>query len=306
MAVATALGSLGAVALGTFVVALLLQRLWDALVAVTRFRATCRQLNKFPILPWHNWLLGHTGMDENGHTLSDEDIAAEADTFMFEGHDTTASGLAWLFYNLAGHPEHQERCRQEVQELLAGRDTADIEWEDLSQLPFTTMCIKNSLRLHPPVTAVSQCCTEDIPLRDGLAIPIPPGVICRMSIYRTHHNPDLWPETEVFNPLRFSPENSKRWSRLSFIPFSAGPRNCIGQSFAMAEMKVAVALTLSRFVLWRDTARPPPRRKPELILRAEDGLWLLLEPLGVADGHGSPGHGDILQGRCHSQGKSRE
>ncbi|NXU14776.1 CP4FN protein, partial [Pardalotus punctatus] len=82
--------------------------------------------------------------DEDGHTLSDEDIAAEADTFMFEGHDTTASGLAWLFYNLAGHPEHQERCRQEVRELLAGRDTADIEWEDLSQLPFTTMCIKES------------------------------------------------------------------------------------------------------------------------------------------------------------------
>ncbi|NXA70910.1 CP4FN protein, partial [Mohoua ochrocephala] len=262
------------------------------------------------------WLDGHRGRsmdfidlllltkDENGHTLSDEDIAAEADTFMFEGHDTTASGLAWLFYNLAGHPEHQERCRQEVQQLLAGRDTADIEWEDLSQLPFTTMCIKESLRLHPPVTAVSRRCTEDVPLRDGrvipkgmawpgcpqchyppssavpkVAIPIPPGVICLMSIYGTHHNPDLWPEPEVFNPLRFSPENSKGRSPSSFIPFSAGPRNCIGQSFAMAEMKVVVALTLSRFVLRRDTARPPPRRKPELILRAEDGLWLLLEPL---------------------------
>ncbi|KAM4756064.1 LOW QUALITY PROTEIN: ultra-long-chain fatty acid omega-hydroxylase-like [Cyanocitta cristata] len=535
MAVAAALGSLGAVVLGTFVVALLLRWLWDALVAVTRFRATCRQLNKFPIPPWRNWLLGHTGMgqsteqglqqvdalvaryrhgclwglpwlpvlrlfhpstlrpllsasafvapkdelfysflkpwlgeglllsrgecwarhrrlltpafhgdvlrnylgifnqstrvllakwgvatvaagggpvglevlqplslltldtlqkcifsheshcqerpseyiqailelsslvvrrqlqpllhpwwlyslssdgqrfaracatvhaftadvvqrrrralarlghqawrdghrgrsmdfidlllltkDENGHTLSDEDIAAEADTFMFEGHDTTASGLAWLFYNLAGHPEHQERCRQEVQELLAGRDTADIEWwlgdmvppplvpkEDLSQLPFTTMCIKESLRLHPPVTAVSRRCTEDIPLHDGCIIP--KGVTCLMSIYGTHHNPDLWPEPEVFNPLRFSPENSKGRSPSSFIPFSAGPRNCIGQSFAMAEMKVVVALTLSRFVLRRDTARPPPRRKPELILRAENGLWLMLEPLpGVA------------------------
>ncbi|XP_059726073.1 cytochrome P450 4F4-like isoform X1 [Haemorhous mexicanus] len=239
------------------------------------------------------WLDGHRGRsmdfidlllltkDENGHTLSDKDIAAEADTFMFEGHDTTASGLAWLFYNLAGHPEYQERCRQEVQELLAGRDTVDIEWEDLSQLPFTTMCIKESLRLHPPVTAVSRRCTEDIPLRDGRVIP--KGVICLMSIYGTHHNPDLWPEPEVFNPLRFSLENSKGRSPSSFIPFSAGPRNCIGQSFAMAEMKVVVALTLSRFVLRRDTARPPPRRKPELILRAEDGLWLLLEPLvGVA------------------------
>ncbi|XP_051630261.1 cytochrome P450 4F3-like isoform X1 [Manacus candei] len=235
------------------------------------------------------WLEGHRGRsmdfidllllakDEDGNTLSDEDIAAEADTFMFEGHDTTASGLAWLFYNLAGHPEYQERCRQEVRELLAGRDTEDIEWEDLARLPFTTMCIKESLRLHPPVLAVSRRCTEDVALRDGRVIP--KGIICLMSIYGTHHNPELWPDPEVYNPLRFSPENTKGRSPSSFIPFSAGPRNCIGQSFAMAEMKVVVALTLSRFVLRRDPARPPPRRKPELILRAEDGLWLLLEPL---------------------------
>ncbi|NXH37413.1 CP4F4 protein, partial [Myiagra hebetior] len=165
--------------------------------------------------------------DENGHTLSDEDIAAEADTFMFEGHDTTASGLAWLFYNLASHPEHQEQCRQEVQELLAGWDTVDIEWEDLSQLPFTTMCIKESLRLHPPVTAVSRRCTKDVPLRDGRIIP--KGVICLMSIYGTHHNPDLWPGPEVFKPPRFSPENSMGWSRLFFIPFSASPRYVVGR-----------------------------------------------------------------------------
>ncbi|XP_063275719.1 cytochrome P450 4F3-like [Prinia subflava] len=255
-----------------------------------------RQRHALASLGHQAWLDGHQGhsmdfinlllltKDENGHTLSDEDIAAEADTFMFEGHDTTASGLAWLFYNLASHPEHQERCRQEVQQLLAGKDTADIEWEDLSQLPFTTMCIRESLRLHPPVTAVSRRCTEDIPLRDGRVIP--KGVICLMSIYGTHHNPDLWPKPKVFNPLRFSPENSKGRSPSSFILFSAEPRNwgrggrnCIRQSFTMAEMKVVVALTLARFVLRRDAARPPPRRKPELILRAEDGIWLLLEPL---------------------------
>ncbi|NXQ29713.1 CP4FE hydroxylase, partial [Alaudala cheleensis] len=203
--------------------------------------------------------------DEDGHTLSDEDIAAEADTFMFEGHDTTASGLAWLFYNLAGHPEHQDRCRQEVQQLLAGRDTADLQWEDLSRLPFTTMCIKESLRLHPPVTAVSRRCTEDVPLPDGRVIP--KGVICLMSIYGTHHNPHLWPEPEVGEQLTVT------------VSLRGGGRNCIGQGFAMAEMKVVVALTLSRFVLRRDAARPAPRRKPELILRAEDGVWLLLEPL---------------------------
>ncbi|XP_040983318.1 cytochrome P450 4F22 isoform X2 [Aquila chrysaetos chrysaetos] len=234
------------------------------------------------------WLENHRGRsmdfidllllakDEDGNTLSDEDIAAEADTFMFEGHDTTASGLAWLLYNLACHPHYQERCRQEVRELLKGRDAEEIKWEDLSHLPFTTMCIKESLRLHPPVTAVSRRCTKDIALRDGRVIP--KGIICLMSIYGTHHNPDIWPEPQVYNPLRFSPENSKGRSPLAFIPFSAGPRNCIGQSFAMAELKVVAALTVARFAIKLDAGRPP-RRKPELILRTEDGLWLLLEPL---------------------------
>ncbi|XP_030331344.1 cytochrome P450 4F22-like isoform X1 [Strigops habroptila] len=214
--------------------------------------------------------------DEDGNTLSDEDIAAEANTFMFAGHDTTASGLSWLFYNLACHQQHQDRCRQEVQELLKGRDVEDIEWDDLSHLPFTTMCIKESLRLHPPVVAVSRRCSRDLATRDGRVIP--KGVICLMSIYGTHHNPEMWPDPQVYNPLRFSPENSQGRPPLAFIPFSAGPRNCIGQSFAMAEMKVVVALTLARFRIRPDPARPP-RRKPELILRTEDGLWLLLEPL---------------------------
>ncbi|OXB52934.1 hypothetical protein ASZ78_001111 [Callipepla squamata] len=160
--------------------------------------------------------------DENGNTLSDEDISAEADTFMFEGHDTTASGLAWLLYNLAHHPHYQEQCRQEVRELLKGKDVEEIEWEDLSLLPFTTMCIKESLRLHPPVTAVSRRCTEDIAMHDGRIIP--KGVICMMSIYGTHHNPEIWPEPQVYNPMRFSPENSQGRSPLAFIPFSAGPR----------------------------------------------------------------------------------
>ncbi|NXF42425.1 CP4FE hydroxylase, partial [Nyctibius bracteatus] len=160
--------------------------------------------------------------DEDGNTLSDEAISAEANTFMFAGHDTTASALAWLLYNLAHHPHHQERCRQEVRELLKGKAKEEIEWEDLSHLPFITMCIKESLRLHPPVTAVSRCCTEDIALRDGHVLP--KGVICLLSIYGTHHNPDVWPDPQVYNPLRFSPEKSEGRSPLAFVPFSAGPR----------------------------------------------------------------------------------
>ncbi|XP_035945045.1 cytochrome P450 4F3-like isoform X1 [Halichoerus grypus] len=223
--------------------------------------------------------------DEDGKQLSDEDIRAEADTFMFEaqrcksgclsGHDTTASGLSWVLYNLAKHPEYQERCRQEVQELLGDREPQEIEWDDLAQLPFLTMCIKESLRLHPPVTVIARCCTQDIRLPDGRVIP--KGVTCLINIFATHHNPSVWPDPEVYNPFRFDPENIKKRSPLAFIPFSAGPRNCIGKTFAMTEMKVVLALTLLRFRVLPNEEEPC--RKPELILRAEGGLRLRVEPL---------------------------
>ncbi|KAM8925425.1 cytochrome P450 4F6 isoform 1-T1 [Lycaon pictus] len=215
--------------------------------------------------------------DEEGKQLSDEDIRAEADTFMFEGHDTTASGLSWVLFNLAKHPEYQERCRQEVQELLRDREPQEIEWDDLAQLPFLTMCIKESLRLHPPVTVIARRCTQDIVLPDGRVIP--KGNNCVLSIFGIHHNPSVWPDPEVYNPLRFDPEIPQKRSPLAFIPFSAGPRNCIGQAFAMSEMKVVLALTLLRFRVLPHEEEP--RRKPELILRAEGGLWLRVEPLSA-------------------------
>ncbi|XP_073471586.1 ultra-long-chain fatty acid omega-hydroxylase-like isoform X2 [Aquarana catesbeiana] len=214
--------------------------------------------------------------DEHGRQLSDQEMRDEADTFMFEGHDTTASGLSWILYNLARHPEYQDKCREEIRELIKGKETAHLDWDDLSQLPFTAMCIKESLRLHPPVTAVSRRCTEDIALPDGKVIP--KGNICLISIYGTHHNPAVWPNPEVYDPHRFDPEQAKERSSHAFVPFSAGPRNCIGQNFAMAEMKVVLALTLLNFKVSLDQTKTV-RRKPELILRAEGGLWLQVEEL---------------------------
>uniref|UniRef100_A0A3Q2ICE2 Cytochrome P450 family 4 subfamily F member 8 n=1 Tax=Equus caballus TaxID=9796 RepID=A0A3Q2ICE2_HORSE len=215
--------------------------------------------------------------DEDGKELSDEDIRAEAESFMFAGHDTTASGLSWVLHNLTRHPEHQECCRQEVRELLRDREPKEIEWDGLAQLPFLTMSIKESLWLHPPAVSISRCCTQDIVLPDGRVIP--KGIICLISIFGTHQNPSVWPDPEVYNPFRFDPENTKERSPLAFIPSSAGPRNCIRQTFAMTEMKVVLVLTLLRFRVL--PAGEEPCRKPELILRAEGGLWLWMEPLST-------------------------
>ncbi|KAJ8013575.1 hypothetical protein DPEC_G00031200 [Dallia pectoralis] len=213
--------------------------------------------------------------DEEGRGLSDEEIKAEADTFMFGGHDTTASGISWVLYNLSQNQDYQNRCRDEVNNLLQDRQTEDIEWDDLNNLPFTTMCIKESLRLHSPVSAVTRRYTEDMHVPGDRVIP--KGSICLLSIYGVHHNPEIWPDPDVYNPMRFDPENSKGRSSHAFIPFSSGPRNCIGQKFAMVELRVVIALTIRRY---RVTSGPEKiKRLPQLVLRAEGGLWLHLETL---------------------------
>ncbi|KAK3529154.1 hypothetical protein QTP70_018109 [Hemibagrus guttatus] len=215
--------------------------------------------------------------DENGEGLSNEEIKAQANTFMFAGHDTTASAISWVLYNLAMHQEYQDRCRSEINDLLEGRDTDEIAWEDLSNLTFTTMCIKESLRLHPPVLALTRYYSQDINVPEGRTVP--EGTICLISVYGTHHNPDVWPNPEVYDPMRFDPDNHKQRNPYAFIPFSAGPRNCIGQNFAMAEIRVVLALTLRRFRLLPGSRSP--NRLYMLTLRTEEGLPLMLEPLSL-------------------------
>ncbi|XP_068098644.1 cytochrome P450 4A4-like [Hyperolius riggenbachi] len=210
--------------------------------------------------------------DENGSGLSDEDLRAEVDTFMFEGHDTTASGISWIFYCMAQNPEHQQKCREEIRELLGDRTT--MEWEDMNKLPYTTMCIKEGLRLYPPVPSVSRELAKPLTFFDGRTLPA--GCLASLNIYCIHHNPAVWENPEVFDPLRFSPENSAKRHSHAFVPFAAGPRNCIGQNFAMNEMRIAVALTLNRFELSPDHSKPP-LKIPQLVLRSKNGIHVFLK-----------------------------
>ncbi|PVD31377.1 hypothetical protein C0Q70_06789 [Pomacea canaliculata] len=190
-----------------------------------------------------------TARDENGEGLTFDEIRAEVDTFLFEGHDTTASAISWAMYSLAQHADIQATCQEEIDELFKGRETDDFLWEDLSHLPYLSMCIKEALRLHSPVPSIQRELTQDTDIDGYIA---PKGAIVNIVIYNIHHNPTVWQDSLEFRPERFTEENIKSRNPYAFIPFSAGPRNCIGQNFAMDEIKLVLAKTLHRFTLVAD------------------------------------------------------
>ncbi|XP_074122120.1 cytochrome P450 4B1-like isoform X2 [Sminthopsis crassicaudata] len=212
--------------------------------------------------------------DENKTKLSDADLRAEADTFMFEGHDTTSSAISWFLYCISLHPEHQQQCREEVQDILGNRDT--VQWEDLGKMTYLTMCIKESFRLYPPVPQIYRQLNKPVTFMDGKSLP--EGSLVSLHIYALHRNPAVWDKPEVFDPQRFSPENSSTRHPYAFMPFSAGPRNCIGQQFAMMEVKAVTALCLLHFEFSPEPSRLPIKRL-QLVLGAKDGIYLNLKKL---------------------------
>ncbi|KAJ8779586.1 hypothetical protein J1605_012470 [Eschrichtius robustus] len=164
------------------------------------------------------------------------------------------------------------RCREEIQSLLG--DGASITWDPLNQMPNTTTCIKETLRLYSPVPVIGRDLSKPITFPDGCSLLA--GIPLFLSFYGLHHNPKVWPNPEVFDPSRFAP-GSARHSR-AFLPFSGGSRNCIGKQFAMNEMKVAMALTLLRFELAPDPPRVPVPI-PKVVLKPKNGIHLQLRKL---------------------------
>ncbi|XP_033747773.1 cytochrome P450 4F22-like isoform X1 [Pecten maximus] len=215
-----------------------------------------------------------TAQDEEGVGLTDIEIRNEVDTFLFEGHDTTASAISWTLYSIAQHPEIQQRLQQEIDEVLQGQDSDDISWDDLSKFTYLTMCIKEGMRLHSPVPLIVREITEKLEI-DGEIVPI--GQMVLVVIYNTHHNPEVWENSTEFDPERFSPENIEKRDPFAYVPFSAGPRNCIGQQFAMHEMKTIIARILRRFDLELDPNHKVEKKEAP-VMKSQTGIRMKATP----------------------------
>ncbi|NXP16706.1 CP4V2 protein, partial [Scytalopus superciliaris] len=211
--------------------------------------------------------------DDEGKKLSYRDIREEVDTFMFEGHDTTAAAMNWVLYLLGHNPEVQKKVHRELDEVFDNTERP-VTTDDLKQLRYLECVVKEALRLFPSVPMFARTLREDCCI-GGYQIPKGSNVL--VLTYVLHRDPEIFPDPEEFRPERFFPENSKGRHPYAYVPFSAGPRNCIGQRFAQMEEKTLLALILRRF--WVESCQKPEELRivGELILRPNNGIWIKLK-----------------------------
>jgi cytochrome P450 len=191
---------------------------------------------------------------DTGRPLSDDDICNDLLIFMLAGHDTTATALTYALWELGHHPDLQDRVAAEVAQIGDRELTPD----DLPRLTYTAQVLKESLRLCPPAAGVGRVAMRDIAV-DGYRVEA--GSLVAIGINAVHRDPAWWERPLVFDPDRFSAENSKNLDRWQFIPFAAGPRSCIGEHFAMLVTTLALA-TIVRSTRIRSLDKDFPRETP--------------------------------------------
>ncbi|GJQ82710.1 hypothetical protein Trydic_g19721 [Trypoxylus dichotomus] len=207
-------------------------------------------------------------------TLTDEDIREEVDTFLFEGHDTTTAAICWCLFLLGNHLDIQDRVYEEINDAFQDHE-GPINMEILGKLKLLERCIKETLRLYPSVPIVARQLQKDINIGGYL---VPAGCTVNLYIYVIHRDPRYYNTPEKFDPDRFLPENTREKHAYAYIPFSAGPRNCIGQKYAMLEGKALLAYILKRFKVKAVETEKTVRPVIDLILRPLNGLPVSLEP----------------------------
>ncbi|XP_063367906.1 cytochrome P450 4C1-like [Cydia amplana] len=200
-----------------------------------------------------------------------EGIREEVNTFMFEGHDTTANALIFGIMLLADHPEVQDKIREEYRKIIGEADRS-FTMSDFTEMKYLEAVIKETLRLYPSVPFIGRTVTEDFMLDD---VRVRAGTQVALRIYDLQRCQDLFPEPHEFKPERFLETDHRPYA---FVPFSAGPRNCIGQRFAMMEMKCVLSMICDNFRLEPRVKDHRPALAADLVLRAVEPIHVRFLP----------------------------
>lgn len=187
---------------------------------------------------------------ETGAKLSERLVRDELLFLFLAGHETTASATIWTWYLLSQHPEAEARLHEEVDEVLGDRDPT---YDDISRMEYVRAVLLEAMRLYPPVHTYSRQCVSDDVIRGER---VPTGALVVISPWIIQRHKKIWENPDKFQPERFLGEHGRPYRRFDYIPFSAGPRTCLGLNFAMTEMGVAVSMISQRYRLRLKTGHP--------------------------------------------------
>ncbi|HUB97660.1 MAG TPA: cytochrome P450 [Stellaceae bacterium] len=207
--------------------------------------------------------------DETGAPLPEDEIQAEFVTIFMAGHETTALALSWTWYLLALHPEAHDAVEAELARVLGGRDP---EPADVPRLTYTRMAIDEALRLYPPAHTLSR---QALGPDEVAGHRVAKSSIVFVMPWILHRHRRLWDAPEKFRPERFSGAEAAARPRFAYLPFGAGPRVCIGASFALTEAVVVLATLAQRF---RPRLVPGVEIEPAglITLRPKNGMPMTL------------------------------
>ncbi|XP_035890500.1 cytochrome P450 10-like [Anopheles stephensi] len=212
----------------------------------------------------------------DGRPLTDLEIREEVDTFMFEGHDTTTSAISFLLLSLAKNPDIQQKVFEEVRDIVGDDRTRPVTMAMLNDMSYLDLVIKETLRLYPSVPMIGRKMLQTTEINGKI---LPAGANLIIMPFFLGRDARYFPDPERFDPERFNVERSaEKANPYQYIPFSAGPRNCIGQKFAVAELKSLVSKVLRHYEILPSADKRDESFIAELILRPEHGVFVHLKP----------------------------
>ncbi|MFP3544944.1 cytochrome P450 [Rhizobium sp. SIMBA_035] len=191
-------------------------------------------------------------------------------TFIGAGHETTARALAWTLYCIANSPHIRDAMEEEIDRILAG-GAEPVEWLDL--MPVTRAAFEEALRLYPPAPSINRAAISDDSWTDakGERVDIHAGMTVLIMPWTLHRHELYWEKPRAYMPERFLPENRGKIGRFQFLPFGAGPRVCIGATFALQEAVIALAVLMKRF-RFDVTEKTNPWPVQKLTTQPQNGL----------------------------------
>ncbi|XP_073962127.1 LOW QUALITY PROTEIN: cytochrome P450 4g15-like [Choristoneura fumiferana] len=208
--------------------------------------------------------------------ISDHEIKEEVDTIMFEGHDTTAAGSSFVLSLLGVHQDIQAKVYEELYEIFGDSDRP-ATFSDTLRMKYLERVIFESLRMYPPVPIIARKLRRDVKIRTNNYV-LPAGSTVVIGTFKIHRNPKYYKNPEVFDPDNFLPENTQDRHYYSYIPFSAGPRSCVGRKYAILKLKVLISTVLRNFKMVSDVPEDKFVLQADIILKRTDGFRVKIEP----------------------------